>query len=48
MALHRLLWEEIKDLEIVKYIDVLLTDLSKRKLKMLNFNWKGSAKSESY
>ena len=31
------LWEDIKDLEIVKYIDVLVDGPFKRKLRILNF-----------
>ena len=37
------LWEEIKDLEIVKYIDVLVDGPFKKEVKDVKLHWKGSA-----
>ena len=37
------LWEEIKDLEIVKYIDVLVDGPFKKEVKDIKLHWKGSA-----
>ena len=37
------LWEDIKDLEIVKYIDVLVDGPFKKEVKDIKLHWKGSA-----